>query len=75
LTRIQSQFWEKQSQFWAKIGFVLGLFGFVFWAAKSVENVISSFIISTCVHLSVFKIGFVLHNKVFIARAVLKVNW
>jgi len=53
----------------------LGLFGFVFWAEKSIKNVITAFITSTYINRVVFKFGFVLHNFVFIARVVLKVNW
>jgi len=50
----QSQYWEKQSQFWAKIGFVLGLFGFVFWAGKGWKIAITTSITSTCVHFVIF---------------------
>jgi hypothetical protein len=61
---------EKRTQFWAKIGFELGLFGFVFCAEKDKVIAISTYIACTYVNQSVFQIGFVLHNFVFIARAV-----
>jgi len=53
----------------------LALFGFVFSAAERLKNLRTLSITSTYVNFGIFKIGFVLHNKAFIARVVLKVNW
>jgi len=44
----------KQSQFWAKIGFVLGLFGFVFSSGKAAKIAITTSITSTYVNFVIF---------------------